>query len=104
GAVNTWLTARIGAAVAPWVRFSAARVVWWPRLAGVLDHRRPARAEGAAPLGSAIADVVTCRVRLAPLIERRVDIASVVVDGLHLVVERGRADPCSRAEPRRMCA
>jgi hypothetical protein len=90
GAVNTWLTARIGAAVAPWVRFSAARVVWWPRLAVVLDNVEPARAEGAAPLGSAIADVVTCRVRLAPLIERRVDIASVVVDGLHLVVERGR--------------
>ena len=33
GSVDAWLTKRLTGLLAPHVRFAAARVVWWPRLA-----------------------------------------------------------------------
>ena len=89
GAVNTWLTGHIAALVGPHVRFAAARAVWWPRLAVVLDDVALVPLGSAPAAGAASAAAVTCRVRLIPLLSGRAEIAAVGVDGLHLTVERG---------------
>ena len=92
GRVDAWLTKRLAVLLAPRVRFAAARVVWWPRLDVVLNDvavmpRRAALRQDVAVTAAS----VTCRVRLAPLLSQRVEIAAVQVNQPRLTLER-RAD------------
>src|SRR5262245_14957343 len=89
GAVDAWLTTHIAARVAPWLRFSGARVIWWPLPAVVLGDVEATHPAGAAALGAATAAAVTCRVRLASLLEGRTEIDSVRIEGLRITIARG---------------
>jgi len=93
GRFDGWLTTRIAALLGSRVRFTAAHAVWWPQPGVALDD--VALAVGTAD-DVASAATVTCRVRLPALLEGRVVIANVRIDGLRVTVERG-ADGSLRA-------
>jgi hypothetical protein len=88
GMLDAWLTTVVAARLDPWLRFSAARAEWWPRLAVVLDDVGVDPRPGAAARGTAAAAALTCRVRLLPLLRGRIEIGALRVDGLQLAVER----------------
>lgn len=88
GTIDAWLTTTIAARLAPWVRFTSARAIWWPRLAVALDDVQVASTRDDA-LGAATAAAITCRVRLIPLLGGRVEIGKVQIERLQLTIERG---------------
>ena len=89
GRFDAWLTSALTVRLAPWIRFSAAHVEWWPRPAVVFDDVEVAARSDPPPPGVASAATLTCRIRLAALLAREVEIGAVRIDGLHLIVVHG---------------
>lgn len=86
-----WLRGRIATALSPRLLYRDVHVSVWPRFGAVLDRVSLRPAEGDAESAVVSADAISCRLGLRALLDGRVDVQTVVIDGLALTVARSAA-------------